>query len=107
MKINMKSKSVTLATKGCYCPEDVEVAAILQEKTVTANGDAIPDEGYAGLGKVTVNVPKGYNTSDATATAAQILTGATAYVQGAKITGTIPIYDGSLCEIDSSASEKK
>lgn len=58
MKINMKSKSVTLATKGCYCPEDVEVAAVLQEKTVTENGEVVADSGYAGLGKVVVAAPE-------------------------------------------------
>lgn len=47
---------VTLATAGKYVPKNVKVTPVLQEKSVTANGDVTPDDGYAGLSKVTVNV---------------------------------------------------
>lgn len=65
-----------------------------QEKTVTSNGVVTPDSGKY-LSKVTVNVASsgggtgGIDTSDATATAGDILSGKTAYVDGEKITGTI------------------
>lgn len=66
-----------------------------QEKTFTDNGSVIPDDGKY-LSKVTVNVPKGVDTSDATATATDILNGKTAYVNGVKLTGTIRIYNGEV-----------
>lgn len=47
---------VTLATEGKYCPKNVKVTPKLQTLTVTENGEATPPEGYAGFGKVTVNV---------------------------------------------------
>ena len=63
-----------------------------QEKTVSTNGVVTPDSGKY-LSKVTVNVASsgggGLDTSDATATASDILSGKTAYAKGTKITGNI------------------
>lgn len=66
-----------------------------QEKTVTDNGNVTPDDGKY-LSKVIVNIPKGVDTSDATAIAADILNGKTVYVNGVKLTGTIRIYNGEV-----------
>ena len=73
----------------------------LQNKSVTPtkSSQAITaDSGYDGLGTVTVNaIPAAYiTTSDANAVAANILLNKTAYVNGSKITGTMP-NNGATC----------
>lgn len=66
INISLTSSSVTLATEGTYCDRDIKI---------TIAGDIA-------------------NTSDADATSTRILAGAIAYVQGEKVTGTIPTYTG-------------
>ena len=68
-------------------------APVLQEKSITPTKSAqevIADEGYDGLSKVNVSaIPNRYvDTSTATALAADLNSGKTAYVNGVKITGT-------------------
>lgn len=73
----------------------VTVEAIQTEsKTVTANGTVTPSSGKY-LKQVTVDVPTGgIDTSDATATPDDMREGTTAYVNGEKVTGTIPLWNG-------------
>lgn len=68
----------------------------LQEKTVTpttSSQSVTPDSGYDGLSNVTVNaIPSQYiTTTDATASADEIMNGETAYINGNKVTGTFTI----------------
>ena len=55
----MKSAdAMVIPISGKYCTEDITVIPALQNKTVTENGTVSADEGYAGLGSVSVAVPE-------------------------------------------------
>ena len=99
MEITLQSNRTILNTAGKYCAEDIVVSASLQDKTVTPTASTqtiSADTNHVGLGTVTVLA--GLDTSDATATSTSLLSGETAYVNGQRITGTIPTYSGSLRE---------
>lgn len=98
----LQEKSVAPATIAQTVTPDADydglskvtvAAASLQEKTVTPSESSqviTPDSSYYGLSKVTTDpIPSVYkDTSDATATAGDIIAGKTAYVGSGKVTGT-------------------
>lgn len=100
--------SINITTNGThdvtnYASANVNVQPNLQTKSVTptkSQQTVSPDSNYDGLSSVTVNaIPNEYiTTTDATANASDIVSGATAYVNGSKVTGSLVInkyYTGS------------
>ena len=58
--LSVNENGTTTAPEGkAYNPVTVDVQPPLQEKSVNANGDVVPDTGYYGLSKVSVNVSGG------------------------------------------------
>jgi len=80
----------TAVVSGVYTTGAVKVGAISTEtKSITSNGTYTPTDGKY-FSSVSVNVPSsGIDTSDATATADDIVKGKTAYVNGELITGNV------------------
>lgn len=90
--VTPSTSSQTAISAGSYASGDITVGPIQTEtKSVTANGTYSPTSGKY-FSSITVNVPSsGVDTTDATATASDIVSGKTAYVNGTRVSGSLVI----------------
>lgn len=101
--ISITQNGTTDVSAYQYANVNVSASTTLQSKTATPTTSSqtiTADTGYDGLSQVTVNpIPNNFvDTTDSTASATDIVSGATAYVNGSKITGTLVVqsyYEGS------------
>lgn len=96
MTIELTNKAkLKLLTGGKICNEDIIIDPILQDLVISENGEYVPDEGYVGIGTITVGV-------EPTLEEVTIVENGeyTPTEDGfSKVTVAIPVYDGETEDV--------